>query len=165
MRGDARGLARTVLGDPVHLVAFGFGTGLLPAAPGTWGSLLALVVYWLIPPLAPTAQWVGIAAAFALGVWICGASSRRLGIHDHPGIVFDEMVAMWATLALLPRQPAWSASAFLVFRIMDIWKPWPIREADHRIQGGFGIMLDDVLAAAYAAAFLSSLRMLAAFLN
>ncbi len=165
MSGRSNGLPRTVLGSPVHLLAFGLGAGLLPVAPGTWGSLLAVVLFWITPAPAPALQWAVIAVAFAAGVWICGASARRLGVHDHPGIVFDEMVAMWAILALLPRHVAWSAAAFIAFRIMDIWKPWPIREADHRFRGGFGIMLDDVLAAAYAAALLSSLRILAAFLT
>jgi phosphatidylglycerophosphatase A len=158
-------LARTVLRDPVHWLPFGFGAGLLPVAPGTWGSLAALALFWLVPPLPAVVQWLGLGAAFLIGVWLCGASARRLGTHDHPGIVFDEMIAMWAVLALVPRQPAWGILAFLVFRVMDVWKPWPIREADHRIRGGLGIMLDDVLAAAYAAVLLSSLRKLAAFLT
>jgi phosphatidylglycerophosphatase A len=146
----------------VHWLPFGFGAGLLPVAPGTWGSLLAVALFWAAPPIAPAVLWAGLAVAFIVGVWSCGASSRRLGVHDHPGIVFDEMVAMWATLAVVPRQALWSALAFLAFRLMDVWKPWPIREADHRMRGGLGIMLDDVLAAAFAAALLWSLRKLPA---
>jgi phosphatidylglycerophosphatase A len=107
---------------------------------------------------------VVVVLGFVVGIWLCGASSRRLGVHDHSGIVFDEIVSMWAMLALLPRQPAWSLAGFLAFRIMDVWKPWPIREADHRIAGGLGIMLDDVLAAAFAAVIVSSLWKLSAFL-
>jgi phosphatidylglycerophosphatase A len=109
-------------------------------------------------------QLLGVAGAFVLGIWLCGASAKRLGTHDHPGIVFDEIVAMWALLTVLPRQFLWSVAAFLLFRVLDVWKPWPIREADHRIGGGLGIMLDDVLAAAFAAAMLLSARKLAAFL-
>lgn len=159
------GLTGTVLRDPVHWLPFGLGAGLLPAAPGTWGSLLAVIVFWLVPAVPAAVLWPGLVSAFLLGVWLCGVSSRRLGEHDHQGIVFDEIVAMWALLAVMPREIPWSVAAFVVFRIMDVWKPWPIREADHRIGGGLGIMLDDVLAAVYAAVLLSSLRSLAAFLT
>jgi phosphatidylglycerophosphatase A len=86
-------------------------------------------------------------------------------VHDHSGIVFDEIVAMWAVLAVLPRLALWSTIAFFAFRIMDVWKPWPIREADHRIPGGLGIMLDDALAAAFAAVIVSSLWKLSASLS
>jgi phosphatidylglycerophosphatase A len=157
-------LARAVLRDPVHWIPFGLGAGLLPIAPGTWGSLLAVVLFALSPPL-PLATHAGlVVGGFLLGVWLCGVSSRRLGLHDHPGIVFDEVVAMWAVLAVTPRSPWWWAVAFFVFRIMDVWKPWPIREADHRIPGGLGIMLDDALAAAFAAVIVSSLWKLSVYL-
>ena len=160
-----RSLAGQVLCDPVHWIPFGLGAGLLPVAPGTWGSLLAVALFWLAPPLGAAQHLAIVAGGFLLGVWLCGVSARRLGVHDHPGIVFDEVVAMWATLAVVPRQPAWAAMAFIAFRIMDVWKPWPIREADHRIGGGLGIMLDDVLAAAFAAVVVSSLWKLSAFLH
>lgn len=150
-------LAREVLRQPVHWIPFGCGAGLLPLAPGTWASLLTAVLFWLVPPLAWQSHAALVTGGFVLGVWLCGASSRRLGVHDHAGIVFDEIVAMWAVLALLPRAPLWSAAGFVAFRVMDVWKPWPIREADHRISGGLGIMLDDALAAAFAAALVSSL--------
>ncbi len=159
-----RELARIVLRDPVHWLAFGGGVGLLPLAPGTWGSALAVALFWLAPPLAPLVHAALVGGGFVLGCWVCATSARRLGVHDHAGIVFDEIVAMWAVLALAPRQPAWSAIAFLAFRIMDVWKPWPIREADHRIGGGLGIMLDDALAAAFAAVVVSSLWKLYAYL-
>lgn len=162
--GPGTPLWREVLRHPVHWLAFGLGAGLLPLAPGTWGSLLALAVFWLVPPLPFAVQIALVIAGFGLGVWVCGASARRLGVHDHPGIVFDEIVAMWGTLAVLPREAAWSAAAFLAFRIMDVWKPWPIREADHRLAGGLGIMLDDALAAAFAAVVVSSLWKLFVFL-
>ncbi len=144
-------LAPQVLRAPVHWLAFGLGTGLLPRAPGTWGSLLALAIYWLIPPLPVTVQVVGLGIALVLGCVICGVSARRLGVHDHGGIVLDEIIALLALLCVTPRTAAWSVVAFLLFRFFDIAKPWPIREADHRIGGGLGIMLDDVLAAFYAA--------------
>lgn len=160
-----RALAAEVLRNPVHWIPFGLGAGLLPVAPGTWGSALGVALFWLAPPLPLAGHAAILAAGFLGGAWLCGASARRLGVHDHPGIVFDEVVAMWATLAVLPRQAWWTALGFLAFRIMDVWKPWPIREADHRIGGGLGIMLDDALAAAFAAAVVSSLWKLSAFLH
>ena len=144
-------LARQVLRDPVHWLAFGLGSGLLPRAPGTWGSLLAVGIFWLLPPLSPTVMVIALAVAFVAGCVICGASARRLGVHDHGGIVLDEIVAMLGVLCVTPRTPGWTLAAFLAFRFFDVAKPWPIREADHRIPGGLGIMLDDVLAAVYAA--------------
>jgi len=141
-----------VLRDPVHLLSTGLGSGLSPWAPGTAGSVLALVPCWFAAPLPW--QWkLGIAIVlFAAGVWICGASARRLGVHDHPGIVFDEIAAMLTLMLAVPER---SVSALLIafafFRIFDIGKPWPIRDMDHRIEGGLGIMLDDQMAALYAA--------------
>lgn len=157
-------LPREVLRHPVHWLPFGLGSGLLPWAPGTWSSLLAVLLYWLVPPLDPFLHLGLAAGGFVLGVWLCGLSVRRLGVHDHPGIVLDEIVAMWATLAAVPRTALWSVLAFIAFRVMDIWKPWPIREADHRIRGGLGVMLDDALAAAFAAAVVSSLWKLCLYL-
>jgi phosphatidylglycerophosphatase A len=154
-----------VLRDPVHWIAFGLGAGLLPVAPGTWGSLLAVALFWLMPPLPVAAHLVGVAAALVAGIWLCGLSAGRLGARDHPGIVLDEIVAMWMLLAVMPRQIMWTIAAFLLFRLLDVWKPWPIREADHRIGGGLGIMLDDALAAALAAAVLLSARKLAVILS
>ena len=150
------GLVRKVLTDPVHLLAFGFGAGLLPLAPGTWASLFTAIGYWFLPEMPITLYIAGVALLFGLGVWVCGESARRLGIHDFGGIVLDEVAGMLATLAVLPligaaRDPVWIAVAFLGFRLFDVWKPWPIRDADHSLSGGVGIMLDDLLAAFYAA--------------
>ena len=146
-----RDLARQVFRDPVHWLAFGLGSGLLPVAPGTWGSLLAVGIFWVLPPLPLAVMLPVLVAAFAAGCVICGTSARRLGVHDDGGIVFDEIVAMLLVLCVTPRTPGWTVMAFLAFRVFDVAKPWPIREADHRIAGGLGIMLDDVLAAVYAA--------------
>ncbi len=144
-------LAPRLLLDPVHLFALGFGTGLSPWMPGTLGSALALIPCWLVAPLAWPLK-LGIAvAAFLAGVWICGTSSRRLGVHDHPGIVFDEIAGMLTLTVILPRSWPWLAAGFVLFRLFDIWKPWPIRDLDHRLSGGLGIMLDDEMAALYAA--------------
>jgi phosphatidylglycerophosphatase A len=151
---------REVLGDPVHWLPFGAGAGLLPWAPGTWGSLLAVLLAWWLPPVPPAAALAGLAGLFLAGVILCGASARRLGVHDHGGIVLDEIVAMLAVLVFTPRTVVWYAAAFLLFRAFDILKPWPIREVDHRLAGGLGIMLDDGLAAVYAVLTLMGIQLL-----
>ena len=146
--------ARTVLTDPVHLLAFGFGTGLAPKAPGTVGSLVGVLLAWLALPLA--FEWrigIGIVVIVA-GIRICGESARRIGVHDHPGIVWDEIAGMYLTLLVAPPQIALWALGFGLFRLFDIWKPWPIRDLDHRLGGGTGIMLDDLVAALYTAILL-----------
>ena len=148
-----------VLSTPEHLIAFGFGAGLAPFAPGTAGTLVALPL-WLALSALPWPLYVAaLALLFAFGCWVCGASARLLGVHDYPGIVFDEIVGF--LLAALPLLPAlgwvrhhrglWLLTAFVLFRALDVWKPWPIRNVDRRLGGGFGIMFDDALAAAYAA--------------
>ncbi len=144
-------LRRQVLTDPVHWLAFGFGAGLLPRAPGTWGSLLGIALYGLLPSLPLPVMITGLLVLFIAGVWICGLSARRLGVHDHGGIVLDEIVGMLIVATTVPRSWPWWLAAFAAFRLFDIWKPWPIRDVDHSVSGGLGIMLDDVLAAAYAA--------------
>jgi len=160
MSNTAKISARTVLTDPVHLLAFGFGVGLSPIAPGTVGSLLGVVLAWLTLDLDLIVQ-IGIAAAmFAAGIWICGNSSRRLGEHDPGGIVWDEIAAMYATLLVAPATITAWILAFGLFRAFDIVKPWPIRELDHRLGGGLGIMLDDLVAALYAAILLALYRWL-----
>lgn len=160
MSSDDRKLRREVLTSPVHLLAFGFGTGLAPKAPGTVGSLVAFPLFWATANLGPIVQ-VGIAAAlFAFGVWLCGESAKRLGVHDHGGIVWDEIVGMYLTLVVAPPTVAGWAAAFVLFRFFDIVKPWPIRDLDHRLRGGLGIMLDDLAAALYAASLLAFYRWL-----
>lgn len=158
MSNTAKISARTVLTDPVHLLAFGFGSGLSPIAPGTVGSLLGVALAWLTLNVGLNVQ-IGIAAAmFAAGIWICGNSSRRLGQHDPGGIVWDEIAAMYATLLVAPVTITAWILAFGLFRAFDIVKPWPIRELDHRLGGGLGIMLDDLVAALYAAILLALYR-------
>jgi phosphatidylglycerophosphatase A len=144
-------LVRTVLSDPVNFLAFGFGTGLAPVAPGTFGSRPGLLLFWLTLDYGLYVQLV-IAGGMALvGIWICGESARRIGVHDHGGIVWDEIVGMYVTLLVAPVTVVGFVLAFVLFRIMDIVKPWPIRDLDHSIHGGLGIMLDDLVAALYAA--------------
>lgn len=143
--------ASLILTTPEHLIAFGFGAGLSPVGPGTAGTLVALPFWFLLSMLPLEAYGAALALLFLLGCWICGESARLLGVHDHGGIVFDEIVGfLIACLPLLglplAAQPLWLLAAFAVFRLFDIAKPWPIGALDRQVHGGFGIMLDDVLA-------------------
>ena len=140
--------------QPVHWLAFGFGAGLSPHAPGTFGTLIAVPIVTFVMHFGWQAHVAFTVAAFLAGIWICGESARRLGVHDHPGIVWDEIVGFSVTMLAAPPSWYWLLAGFVLFRIFDIWKPWPIREADHRLHGGFGIMLDDVIAGIFAAALL-----------
>ena len=131
-------------------MAFGFGSGLSPKAPGTFGTLAAIPFYYLLCPLPSTIYIAVVIVTFIAGVVICNVASQRLQVHDHGGIVWDEMVGYWLTMFLAPPQWWWIIVGFVLFRLFDIWKPWPIKVADKKISGGFGIMVDDVLAAVYA---------------
>ncbi len=143
-------LTRKVLTDPVNFLAFGFGTGLAPVAPGTFGSLPGVLLAWFTLNMGIYVQ-IGVAVGlFLTGIWICGESARRIGVHDHGGIVWDEICGMYITLLLAPATVLGFALGFGLFRLFDIVKPSPIRELDHRLGGGLGIMLDDLVAALYA---------------
>ncbi len=143
-------LTRKVLTDPVNFLAFGFGTGLAPVAPGTFGSLPGVLLAWLTLDMGIYFQLGTAAALVVAGIWICGESARRIGVHDHGGIVWDEICGMYITLLLAPPTLFGYALGFGLFRLFDILKPWPIRDLDHRLGGGLGIMLDDLVAALYA---------------
>ncbi len=147
-------LRRKVIRDPVNLLAFGLGTGLAPKAPGTVGSLFGAALAWWTLPLGFESRLMVAAALIVSGIWICGESAKRIGVHDHPGIVWDEIAGIYLLLLVPPVTPAAWALAFGLFRLFDIWKPWPIRDLDHRLRGGPGIMLDDLVAALYAAVLL-----------
>ena len=136
------------------------GTGLSPWAPGTMGTLLAVPFAWLMLDWPMAWRIATVAVVILGGILICGASARRLGVHDHPAIVLDEIAALLALALTLPKHAAWLASAFILFRFFDIAKPWPIRDMDHRLRGGLGIMLDDLIAALYAAACVATIRVL-----
>lgn len=133
------------------LLAFGFGSGLAPRAPGTFGTLAAVPIWLLLQPLAPAVYLAVVVAAALLGFYLCGAASKKLGVHDHGGIVWDEMVGYWLTMFMAPPGWLWALYGFALFRLFDIAKPQPISWADRRVHGGVGIMLDDILAAVYAA--------------
>ena len=139
---------------PVQFLAFGFGSGLFPRAPGTAGTLAAIPLYWLIADWGLVWYTAVVLVAALLGIWICGAASRELNVHDHPGIVWDEFVGYWITLWAVPVDWVWMLAGFVVFRVLDIAKPWPISYLDRKVKGGFGIMIDDILAGVMACATL-----------
>lgn len=141
---------RRVLTDPVCLLAFGLGAGLAPKAPGTVGTLFAILLFWPMASLSLSTYLILTLLLFGVGVWLCGECEQRLGIQDHSGIVFDEFVGLLVSLAGVPLAPVPVLAGFLLFRLFDVVKPWPIRWFDRRIHGGFGIMLDDVIAGVFA---------------
>jgi phosphatidylglycerophosphatase A len=151
-----------LLAHPAHLIAFGFGSGLAPKAPGTLGTLLGLPLYLLIVAAAPDLpnRIVLLIAAFLLGVWACGRTGRALGVADHGGMVWDEITAFALVLLFTPGGWLWIGLAFALFRLFDILKPWPIRVADAHLKNGFGVMFDDLLAAGYAIAAIKGLQLL-----
>lgn len=142
------------LRNPIHFAAFGFGSGCAPKAPGTVGTLMAVVFYLPMQFLPLELYGLLLVLAFCLGVWLCGKASSALGVHDHGGIVWDEFVGYWITMIAAPAGFVWIVLGFVLFRLFDIWKPQPIRYLDHHLDGGIGIMLDDVLAGVYALACL-----------
>lgn len=147
------------LRDPVHFVAFGFGAGLAPRAPGTFGSLVGVLAAWWLLDLPLAARAAVVIAVIGFGVWICGESARRLNRHDDQRIVFDEIAGVLLTsLAVAEKSLLALALVFVFFRFFDIFKPWPIRDVDHSLKGGLGIMLDDLIAALYAAACVATIR-------
>ena len=141
----------SVFRNPVHFLAFGLGSGAVPFAPGTFGTLAAVPLYLLMNMLPLGYYLILVIAALALGIWLCEQTSRDLGVHDHGGIVWDEFVGMWITLIYVPINPSFIIIAFVLFRFFDILKPWPIKWLDKKVHGGFGIMIDDVLAGMFAA--------------
>jgi len=136
---------------PDSICACGFGTGAAPYAPGTFGTLAGLPFYWFMQDLSLFLYLSIVTALFLLGVWVCQTTADALGVHDHPGIVWDEIVGYLVTMTLAPAGWVWWVAGFLLFRLFDIWKPWPIIVLDKHVAGGFGIMIDDVLAGVYAA--------------
>ena len=141
---------KALLTNPNHFFAFGFGSGLAPKAPGTAGTLVAIPIFWVILDLSWPLYVSWLLVTFVLWVVWCGRSSRALGVHDHGGIVWDEMVGYWLTMFFAPAGWQWMLLGFILFRFFDILKPWPIGAVDRRVHGGFGIMIDDVLAGVYA---------------
>ena len=139
-----------LLCNPLHLLSLGFGSGLSPFAPGTCGTLVAIPFYLLIAQLDLPYYLAFILLAFAIGVYLCKYTSAALGVHDHSGIVWDEFVGFWITMIAVPVNWQWIVAGFVLFRVFDIVKPWPVKVVDKKMTGGFGIMFDDVLAGLYA---------------
>jgi len=138
------------MSHPAHQLSFGFGSGLIRPAPGTWGTLFAWLVFVVLDPWLGDAGWaIVIASTFVLGAAAANRTGRALGRPDHGAIVIDEIVAFWLVLWLLPGGVITQAVAFLGFRFFDILKPPPIRAVDQRFKNGVGVMLDDLLAAFY----------------
>ncbi|WP_426662653.1 phosphatidylglycerophosphatase A family protein [Rhodanobacter aciditrophus] len=153
---------RALLATPAGWIACGLGSGLAPVAQGSFGSLAAILPWLLLRELSLPLNLLAIVLGFALGVWACEMGGRALGVDDHRALVWDEFVGLW--IALLPAlaAPWWAVAAgFALFRLFDVWKPWPIREFDRRLKGGLGVMVDDVAAGSFSAVVLwLSLRVL-----
>jgi phosphatidylglycerophosphatase A len=147
--------ARQVFTHPVHFLAYGFGTGLAPKAPGTMGTVAAIPIYVLLMFSLHWAYPAVIAAALVAGIFICGYTASEMGIDDPKGVVWDEIVGYLITMLGLPFNLVWMLGGFLLFRLFDIWKPWPIRWLDRHVKGGLGIMVDDVVAAIFACVILN----------
>ena len=135
---------------PDGLIACGFGTGAAAVAPGTFGTLIGIPAYWFMQPLDTGYYIAVLTALFVFGVWICERVAQALQVHDHPGIVWDEVVGYLVTMMFAPSGWVWWVAGFVLFRVFDIFKPWPIKFFDLRVPGGLGIMIDDVLAGIYA---------------
>lgn len=148
-----------LLRHPLDLLALGFGSGLLPKAPGTAGTAVAIPFYLLLQGLDWTLYAALTALLFVAGIAICAHTAARLGVHDHPGIVWDEIVGYLVTMYMAPPGWMWIGIGFVLFRCFDVLKPWPIRWFDRYVHGGFGIMLDDLVAGLFAAAVLQLLAL------
>ena len=149
---------RFLLAHPAHFIALGFGAGLAPKAPGTFGTLLGFPLFLALRPLPAWAFWLALALAFALGVWACERTGRDLGAADHGAMVWDEVMAFALVLAFAPATPLGWVMAFALFRLFDVTKPWPIRWLDRTVKGGLGVMLDDLAAAILAVLVLLAAR-------
>jgi len=155
MKGNA--VPKSVWRNPIHFLAFGCGSGAVPVAPGTFGTLVAVPIYLLLEPLALPRYLLIVIVMTLIGIVLCHITARDIGVHDHGGIVWDEIAGYLLTMAAAPSGWQWIVLGFVLFRLFDIVKPWPIRLADKQVSGGFGIMLDDVLAAGYAWIILQSI--------
>jgi phosphatidylglycerophosphatase A len=143
--------ARFLVSHPAHFIALGFGAGLSPVAPGTVGTLVAFPICWALAQLMPLLAIAFVSIPlFFVGVWACERTGRDLGVQDHGAMVWDEIVAFLPLAVIASASPWLEAVAFGLFRLFDIWKPFPIRSLERRVKGGMGVMIDDVFAAFYA---------------
>ncbi len=143
-------LPKSVWRKPLHFLAFGFGAGTIPFAPGTFGTLIAIPIYLALAWM-PVYFYILTVFCITLGsIWICNRVEKELNIHDHPGMCLDEIAGYLITMIYAPAGLLAILLGFLLFRLFDIWKPWPIRRLDQNLSGGFGTVIDDVLAGIYA---------------
>ena len=149
--------------NPVHFLGLGFGSGLIPVMPGTFGSLAAIPVLLLMQLLPLWGFWAVTVLACAVGVYLCGKTARDMQVHDHGSIVWDEIAGMMITFLFVPISWLSLIAGFVLFRLFDILKPWPINVIDQRVHGGTGIMLDDILAGAMAALCLALIHQIFPF--
>lgn len=139
--------SRLNLRNPWHLLATGFGSGLSPIVPGTMGSIAAIPFWYLLTFLPLQIYSLVVMFGICIGVYICRRTARDMGTHDHGSIVWDEFIGMWITLMAIPAMTwQWVLAGFVVFRIFDMWKPWPVHASESWLPGGYGIMIDDVMA-------------------
>ncbi|ASK70090.1 phosphatidylglycerophosphatase A [Shewanella bicestrii] len=155
-------LSRLSLKNPVHFLALGFGSGLAAKAPGTFGTLAAVPLYLLLAQLPLSWYLVVTLVCVLAGIYICDKAAKDMGVHDHGAIVWDEVAGLLITMIAAPAGVLWLVVGFVLFRLFDIIKPWPIRWLDAKVEGGFGIMIDDVLAGIFA---LIGVQVLAAFIQ
>lgn len=147
---DPRPLPPVLLKNPLHFIALGFGSGLAPKAPGTFGTLAAIPLFLLLSMLASHWYLLAVLIVIIVGIYTCDYTSKQLQVHDHPGIVVDEFAGFLITMIAVPVTWQWVVTGFILFRFFDIVKPWPISWLDRRVQGGLGIMLDDIVAGLFS---------------
>ncbi|MBA2654352.1 MAG: phosphatidylglycerophosphatase A [Gammaproteobacteria bacterium] len=143
-------ISREVFTDPITFLSFGFGTGLLPSMPGTWGTLIAIPFYLLFRSFPWQLYLALVLVTFVVGIWMCEQTEKKCGVHDDPGIVWDELVGYWTTMFLAPAGLFWVIIGFLLFRFFDIFKPWPIGWLNRHASGGWGVMIDDFVAGIFS---------------
>ena len=145
-----KAVAKLSLKNPIHFLALGFGSGLAAKAPGTFGTIAAVPVVLLMAPLS-LSWYIGLTVLSVLiGIYICDKAAKDMGVHDHGAIVWDEVAGLMITMIAAPAGWQWLVAGFVLFRFFDILKPWPIRWLDAKVHGGFGIMIDDVLAGVFS---------------
>ena len=136
--------------NPVHFFSLGFGSGLTPKLPGTAGTLIGALVFILMPDMNWIAYLAIVICAFLFGIFCCQYTAKSLNVHDHPSIVYDEIVGYLVTMFMVPKDWVWILVGFILFRAFDILKPWPISAIDSHVKNGIGIMLDDLIAALFS---------------
>jgi len=149
---------KDIIFHPIHFLSLGLGSGLAPFAPGTAGTVVAVLLYLPLSVLPLSTYVFVLVISSLLGIYFCQQTTNRLGVDDHPAIVWDEFVGFWITMFMAPTGWQWIVLGFVLFRLFDIWKPWPIRVIDHKVKGGLGVMLDDILAGVYALIILQAVN-------